>query len=156
LTLNVTHRWVLRGDAEAVAAAFGLALPSQINRATLGPDRAALKLGPDEWLLLCETDCPDLATVAGVRPHSLVAVSDRQVTIPLEGPGAALILNAVTPLDLNLDAFPVGMATRTVFERADITLWRTGEQTFHIEVWRPFAPYVSELIALIARENAAS
>jgi sarcosine oxidase subunit gamma len=85
-----------------------------------------------------------------------VDISDRQVAIPLQGPGAALILNAVMPLDLHLDAFPVGMATRTVFERADVMLWRTGEQAFHIEVWRSFAPYVEGLIDLIARENAAA
>jgi sarcosine oxidase, subunit gamma len=31
---------------------------------------------------------------------------------------------------------------RTIFEKAEIILWRTGEQSFHIEVWRSFAPYV--------------
>jgi heterotetrameric sarcosine oxidase gamma subunit len=97
-----------------------------------------------------------LAPALAALPHSLVEVSDRQVAIPLEGPGAALILNAVMPLDLHLDAFPVGMATRTVFERCDVTLWRTGENAFHIEVWRSFAPYVAELIALISAENAAA
>ena len=159
MTLNITHRWILRGDANVASgagAAFGLDLPSQINRSTRGADRAALKLGPDEWLLLAERDCPALAPALAGRPHSLVEVSDRQVALPLEGPGAALILNAVMPLDLHLDEFPVGMATRTVFERADITLWRTGDAAFHIEVWRSFAPYVSGLIDLIARENAAA
>lgn len=156
MTLNITHRWILRGAAETAGSAFGLDLPTRINRATTGSDRAALKLGPDEWLLLAEADCPGLAPALAGLPLSLVEISDRQVAIPLIGPGAALILAAVMPLDLHLDAFPVGMATRTVFERADIMLWRTGEQTFHIEVGRSFAPYVEGLIALIASENAAA
>jgi sarcosine oxidase subunit gamma len=156
LTLNITHRWILRGAAETAGSAFGLDLPTRINCATTGSDRAALKLGPDEWLLLAEADCPGLAPALAGLPLSLVEISDRQVTIPLIGPGAALILNAVMPLDLHLDAFPVGMATRTVFERADIMLWRTGEQAFHIEAGRSFAPYVEGLIALIASENAAA
>ncbi len=158
MTLKITHRWVLRGGADAASAAgaaFGLGLPTRINRAEVGSDRAALKLGPDEWLLLASGPV-DFGAALAALPHSLVEISDRQVAIPLEGPGAALILNAVMPLDLHLDAFPVGMATRTVFERADITLWRTGEQAFHLEVWRSFAPYVDGLIALIASENAAA
>ncbi|WP_296474015.1 sarcosine oxidase subunit gamma [Phenylobacterium sp.] len=158
MTLNITHRWILRGGAEAASAAgaaFGLGLPTRINRAEAGPDRAALKLGPDEWLLLASGPA-DFGAALAALPHSLVEISDRQVAIPLQGPGAALILNAVMPLDLHLDAFPVGMATRTVFERADVMLWRTGEQAFHIEVWRSFAPYVEGLIDLIARENAAA
>ena len=158
MTLNITHRWVLRGGAEvaeAASAAFGVALPTQINRAQAQDGRAALKLGPDEWLLLASGPVA-LAPALAALPHSLTEVSDRQVAIPLEGPGAALILNAVMPLDLHLDAFPMGMATRTVFERCDVTLWRTGENAFHIEVWRSFAPYVAELIALIAAENSAA
>ncbi len=159
MTLKFTHRWVLRGGPEAavaVGAALGVELPSRINSAMVGSGCAALKLGPDEWLLLAAADRPTLAMASSAHPHSLVAVSDRQVALALEGPGAALILNAVMPLDLHLDAFPVGMATRTVFERADITLWRVAEQSFHIEVWRSFAPYVEGLIDLIARENAAA
>jgi sarcosine oxidase subunit gamma len=157
--LNIaTHRWVLRGGpdvASAAGAALGLDLPTQINRAEASFDCAALKLGPDEWLLLASGPV-DFTPALAALPHSLVEVSDRQVTIPLEGGGAALILNAVMPLDLHLDAFPVGMATRTQFERVDITLWRTGERSFHIEVWRSFAPYVESLISLIATENAAA
>jgi sarcosine oxidase subunit gamma len=45
-------------------------------------------------------------------------------------------------LDLGLSAFPIGMCTRTLFGKAEIVLWRTGEAQFHIEVWRSFAGYV--------------
>jgi sarcosine oxidase subunit gamma len=44
------------------------------------------------------------------------------------------------------------MCTRTVFAKADIVLWRTGEQTFHVEVWRSFAGYVTGLLVEIASE----
>jgi sarcosine oxidase subunit gamma len=43
---------------------------------------------------------------------------------------------------LGLIAFPIGMCTRTLFGKAEIVLWRTGEAQFHIEVWRSFAGYV--------------
>jgi sarcosine oxidase subunit gamma len=44
------------------------------------------------------------------------------------------------------------MCTRTVLAKADVTLWRTGADTFHMEVWRSFAGYVGGLITEIARE----
>jgi sarcosine oxidase subunit gamma len=62
------------------------------------------------------------------------------------------MLNAGCPLDLDERAFPVGMATRTLFMKADIVLWRVAEQKFHIEVWRSFAPYVWSLLEVIGLE----
>ena len=62
------------------------------------------------------------------------------------------MLSGACPLDLDLRAFPVGMCTRTVLAKADIVLWRTGQDTFHLEVWRSFAAYVSGLLGEIARE----
>ena len=64
------------------------------------------------------------------------------------------MLNAFNALDLHLDAFPVGMCTRTLFGKAEIVLWRTGEETFHIEVWRSFAPYLLGCLNEAAREFA--
>ena len=54
MTLNITHRWILRGDANVASdasgagAAFGLELPTQINRSTSGADRAAGAAGAVE------------------------------------------------------------------------------------------------------------
>ena len=62
------------------------------------------------------------------------------------------MLNAGVPLDLSLKAFPVGMATRTIFEKAEIVLWRTGEQEFRVEVWRSFAPYVLAMLQAADRD----
>jgi sarcosine oxidase subunit gamma len=36
----------------------------------------------------------------------------------------------------------VGMCTRTIFGKATIMLSRPAAITFHIDVWRSFAPYV--------------
>lgn len=122
------------------------------------PGLSALWLGPDEQLLLAP-DGADLAAAlhAPLRdlPHSLVEVSHRQIALHVSGPHATALLNAGCPLDLDLDAFPVGMCTRTVLAKAEIVLWRTAENVFHIEVWRSFAPYVSSLLAEVAREFAS-
>ena len=90
---------------------------------------------------------PHLADTPGT-----VDVSHRQVALIVEGPQAVTMLNGACPLDLHPSAFPVGMCTRTVFAKAEIVLWRTGEQRFHLEVARSFARYVYELLREIAAD----
>ena len=155
-------RFILRGRAaaqDAAAGPLGFALPQQACRAASVGDRAALWLGPDEWLLLtAEADGPALhaaleSALAGL-PHALVDVGHRQSGLTLAGPVAALVLNAGCPLDLDPAAFPVGMCTRTVLGKADIVLWRTAPDAFHIEAWRSFLPYVWRFLGEAARDFA--
>jgi sarcosine oxidase subunit gamma len=152
-------RFILRGG-EAVRVAcgmvFGADLPSQLGPAGEGEGRAALWLGPDEWLLTA--DGADAAAVADLlesvlegTAHSLVDISHRQIGLIASGPAAARVLNAGCPLDLGLKACPVGFATRTLFEKAEIVFWRRAEATFHVEVWRSFAPYLAASLAEAAR-----
>jgi sarcosine oxidase subunit gamma len=44
------------------------------------------------------------------------------------------------------------MCTRTVLAKAEIVLWRTAAQSFHVEAWRSFLPYVWAFLAEAARE----
>jgi len=48
------------------------------------------------------------------------------------------------PLDLSLAAFPIGKVTRTVFESAQIMIARVDEQSFYVETWRSFGPYLRD------------
>jgi sarcosine oxidase subunit gamma len=155
-------RWILRGGPEVSAptgAAFGAPPPLAPLRAAAAGACAALWLGPDEWLLLAEDDDGRLggaveAALAGVA-HALFDVSHRQCAIELAGPGAARLLNAGVPLDLDLDAFPVDMVVRTLLLKAEITLWRREAERFRLEVARSFAPYVAAILAASARDQAA-
>jgi sarcosine oxidase subunit gamma len=138
----------------AAGNALGLAISQTVCRSWVNVNHAALCLGPDEHLLLG----PGALEIAGVLepplrdlPHSLVDVSHRQTALEISGPHAAAVLNAGCPLDLAPAAFPVGMCTRTVLAKAEIVLWRTGNDIFHIEVWRSFAPYISRLLDEAAR-----
>src|SRR5262249_26850211 len=148
---------ILRGDPHVMTAAgdaLGLVISQKACRATVSGERAALWLGPDEQLLLDAEGADIAATLEPVLrdlPHSLVDVSHRQIALKISGPQATLLLNAGCPLDLDPSAFPVGMCTRTVLAKAQIVLWRTSEDTFHVEVWRSFAAYVSEFLSEAAR-----
>lgn len=157
--LPAAARWILRGGPEIRAAAetaLGLAVPTAACRAAAEGESAALWLGPDEWLLISaeqradETAAALRAALAGLA-HSLVDVSHRQLALEVHGPTAPALLASGCPLDLDPEVFPVGMCTRTMLAKAEIVLWRTRAESFRIEVWRSFAPYVSALLAEAAR-----
>lgn len=149
-----TTKLVFRGRraaADVAGRAFGVALPREACRFSEKGDRTAYWCGPDEWLLQAGGEVPAAlfagldAALAG-QSCSLVDVSHRSDVIALSGPGAAYILNHGCPLDLSLQAFPVGRCTRTIFGKATIMLSRPAPEIFHIDVWRSFARYVWQLL----------
>ena len=165
-------RFVFHGGAAARAVAgpvWGSEFSEVACRANAHATRATLWLGPDEYLLLdwagppAPVDSGALDAAAALTSsaleralegiaHALVDISHRQFAVEVSGPHAATILNGACPLDLNLAQFPVDMCTRTVLAKADVVLWRTAENTFHLEVWRSFAGYVTGILAEIAAE----
>jgi sarcosine oxidase subunit gamma len=141
----------------AAAAVWGVPFSEEPCRAQALGERATLWLGPDEhllWQASREVALPiaDLERALEAHPHSLVDVSHRQVTLEIFGPHAATILAGACPLDLDIRAFPVHMCTRTVLAKAEIVLWRTASEAFHVEVWRSFQPYAEGLLSEIGRE----
>jgi len=160
--LPFATRFILRGGPDVsapIGAAFGAAPPIRPLASASEGARSALWLGPDEWLLIAEDSPIDLAgkleaALAGVF-HALVDVSHRQVAIELAGPGAARLLAAGVPLDLDLSAFPAGMATRTLLLKSEITLWRREAERFRLEIGRSFAPYVAAVLTRAAADQEA-
>jgi sarcosine oxidase, subunit gamma len=156
--LPAAARLVFQGGAaaqSAAAAVWNIPFPENACRAMSHGTRAALWLGPDEFLLWdaeassagCESAFMKLQQD---HPCSVVDVSHRQVGWEISGRFAETILSGACPLDLGVEHFPVDMCTRTVLAKAEILLWRREPETFHLEAWRSFAPYVTALLAEIA------
>lgn len=140
-----------QGSFQAAGDAFGISLPQTACRFSAMGNRAAYWLGPDEWLLQAtgENAAAVLASMEralGGQSCSLVDVSHRSDAFALSGSMSAYVLNHGCPLDLSPTAFPVGMCTRTILGKATILLSRPDTETFHIDVWRSFAPYVWQLL----------
>jgi sarcosine oxidase subunit gamma len=154
-------RFSLRvGPAEraAIAGKIGVALPEKVGARAVSGARSALCLGPDEWLLAGDEAeaaqlAASLADLAARVPMSAVEVSDREITLALEGPAVLDLLATGCPLDLA--RMPVGNGTRTVFDTAQVVLTREAGDRFHLTVWRSYAPHVRALLDLAARELAA-
>lgn len=152
-------RLVLRGNetvAKQAGLALGLPIPLEACRSATRDGRAALWLGPDEWLLIAPLEqgaavAEKLGEALARVPHALVDVSHRNAALAIEGPGAAAALNAGCPLDLDATGFPTGMCTRTLLGKAEIVLWRNAAQSFRLEVWRSFVAYVHLFLVEAAR-----
>ena len=148
-------RMILRGEGaalDAVGPAFGVPIPRTACRAEAAGPRAALWLGPDEFLLMCpERDLSAIRDVLvgslAAHLHALVDVTHRQLALRISGPDAATLLNTGCPLDLHLDAFPIDSCTRTILGKAEITLWRRSADVFHLDVARSYLPYVRDFLA---------
>ena len=133
----------------ATGKALGIPLPTTPCRTNRTDGRAALWLGPDEWLVIADLDMPLPVTLPNA---SIVDVSHAIIGIVVSGPRAAWAINAYCALDLHPTNFPVGMCTRTLFGKAQIILWRLDIEVFRIEVARSIAPYVWDLLEEARRE----
>jgi sarcosine oxidase, subunit gamma len=128
-------RYSLRArQAQALETLLGVKVPKKIG-ATEG---GIACLGPDEWLMRAPvgTSIPMGAGLA----VAVTDVSERSVCLIVEGPKAAQTLMSGCPQDL--DTFPVGRVSRTIYETVEIILIREAEDCFHIEVWRSFASWL--------------
>lgn len=157
--LETAGRFSLRiaqADLAAADEAFGTPIPRTIGGRTGAGLREALCLGPDEWVLTTsaeDSSTLEAAFAALTVPHSLTDIGAREVAIRLDGDGAADCLAMGCPIDLA--TLKDGAGKRTVFDGVQIVLRRDGPSTFHVDVWRSYAPHVLALFARFNTERAA-
>ena len=154
-------RFSLRLDPSRLSRAkgsAGFALDLPINRCQAVGGRAAMRLGPDEWLLCgpqgeaAQIAADVEAALAGLH-HALVDVGHARIALSVSGPRAADAINSGCALDLLPAAFPAGTATRTLLGKAEITLARwDAAPVFEIECGRSFAAYVRDFLHDAARQ----
>lgn len=157
--LPPAERVSLRAPADSVASlsrALGVTLPQKPKTSAAKGSRVALWLGPDEWLVIDEAGTDPLGDCGKARQlHSAVGISHRNVAVAVVGPAAEACVGAGCPQDLSLAAFPVGACSRTVLGKAEIVLYRTAQDAFHVECWRSFSDYVFTFLSEAARDAAA-
>lgn len=151
------RRIALRAGKPALptlSKALGVKLPVKPKCSANGNGRTAIWLGPDEWLVIDFQAGDPAADCARVKAgYSAVDVSHRNTAIIVSGSQADAVINGGCPLDLSLDVFPVGAATRTVFGKAEIVLLREAEDRFRIECWRSFSDYVFGFLKAAAADS---
>ena len=145
-------------DRTAIAKALGVTLPAKIGASTQKNDLMSACLGPDEWILIGDPIknaklYNKAVKLSSKYVMSVTDISHRNVAIRVSGAGAADMINVGCPLDLRLSAFPVGKCTRSVFENSPVLIYRSAEDSFVVECWRSYAPYVLGLMTAHATSN---
>lgn len=151
---EVPLRTMISVRAEPGSGAFarlgerlGTGLPETCGPVTSSGGHSALWLGPDEWLVVSETDGGELVAqlidaLAGDR-GSVVDVSANRTTLEVSGPGAREALEKGCPVDLHPRSFLPGTAVSTTLGRVPVLLWQTEETTYRLLPRSSFADYVA-------------
>ena len=112
------------------AAALGVALPVEPNTVGTGGGRAALWLGPDEWLVV-GADGDETAIVRALEGAegwiTAVDVSANRTVLELAGPRAREVLAKGCSLDLHPRAFGPGQCAQTALARTQVILEAVGD-----------------------------
>lgn len=142
-------------DLRRASDCFGCTLPEKIGAISTFENRMALCLGPDEWQLYARLEEAGAieAKFAAIYPdctHSLVNVSDREISIDVKGSAAEQLLASGCALDLTI--MPSGTGTRTIFDKVPIILIKFSDYHYRIGVWRSFGPYLWEFLSTASFE----
>ena len=137
----------LRGETEIrlAAAVLPVDFTGPVGRllGALGA-RVGLRLGPDEWLILCnraeeERLTPALQSFVSAHSGSAVGIENGTLSIQCAGSRAHLLLNKGTSLDLHRRSFAPGRCAATGFGKIRVVLWRQELEQFSLHVGRSFA-----------------
>lgn len=135
----------------SLAGRLSYPLPLEPNTAWESGSRAALWLGPDEWLLMGPPDAGSWiveeidAALRGTH-HSAVDVSASRVALDLLGPGITELLSKGCSLDLHPRVWTVGSCAQTMLAKAPVILHKREGST-RILVRASFADYLMEWFA---------
>ena len=121
-------------------------LPTTPNTAWEEGSRAALWLGPDEWLVLGPPGAganivSELGAALEGSHRSIVDVSANRVALELSGPRAKEVLSKGCAIDLHPRAWRPGMCAQTMLARAQVILHERSDST-GILVRPSFADYL--------------
>jgi sarcosine oxidase, subunit gamma len=130
----------------SLAGRAPLPLPTTPNTAWEAGPRAALWLGPDEWLVLGPPHAgaeivAELDRALDGAHRSVVDVSSDRVALELGGRGRFDLLAGGCSLDLHPRTWAVGSCAQTLFARAQVILYERTDST-GILVRSSFAAYL--------------
>jgi sarcosine oxidase subunit gamma len=139
---------------EAVAGDAALLVPFAPNTVLRHELRAALWLGPDEWLVTgpagSQADLiAELETALGDADRSIVDVSASRAVLDLSGQLVRDVLATGCPIDLHPSVWHPGRCAQTLFDRTPVLLEHLAGETTRVYVRPSFADDL--LDRLIAR-----
>lgn len=138
--------------ASTLTLALDIDLPLEPNTVTGDERRAALWLGPDEWLVVGQPGSEHQleAVLRETSEAAVVDVSANRTTLELRGPRVRELLEFGCPIDLRPSVFGPGRCAQTLLARANVIVWYLTddpEPTYRLFVRPSFAAYVAAWLA---------
>ncbi|MEO8475881.1 MAG: sarcosine oxidase subunit gamma family protein [Actinomycetota bacterium] len=130
----------------ALADRVPFPLPLEPNACWEEGERAALWLGPDEWLVLGPPSngaeiAAELDSALDGLHYSVVDVSANRVAIEIGGPGRFELLSKGCTIDLHSLAWAAGMCAQTLLAKTQVLLHERADTT-RLLVRPSFADYL--------------
>ena len=144
--------------ARAIEATLATDHRELVGEVFVGTDRsqAVLWMGPDEWLVVSDSDAETLVgalrTAAGDGRAQVVDVSANRTVIELSGSAAREVLEKGCPTDLHPRAFADGTAITTTLARVPVLLWKIDGTRFQVMPRASLARYVAAWLLDAAHE----
>ena len=142
-----------------LAQRLGTDLPRVCGQVTSAGRHSVLWLGPDEWLVISESDpgklVAELHEALAGDAGSVIDVSANRTTLELSGPAARATLEKGCPVDLHPRSFGPGTAVATTLGRVPVLLWQTGATTYRVLPRSSFADYVARWLLDATTEFAS-
>ena len=155
---------ILRGNANdpvfmtACAKVLGGELPKAANTVAHLASNIVLWYGPDEWLLVSETESAEklqqqLKADLEACHSSVVDISGANTMIKVAGTSARDFLAKGSPFDFHATQFNVGQCAQTVLAKTAVTIYPVKDgNEFHVIVRRSFADYLGVWMLDAAKE----
>ena len=150
----------IRGDNSlkaAVEAATGCHFPPLANRFETAGERHIVWLGPDEYLLLCESGrekalYDTLTSTIKTNHFAITDVSDSLCALSLSGAAVRDVLAKGCSLDFHPSKFGAGRCAQSLLAHAGITLMAFPDDAFILICRTSFAPYLHDWLVDAALE----
>ena len=130
----------------AVTSVTDVAPPRAACTSISGLFGSILWLGPDEWLVVSDSQSGDEIAVRlrqalrGVA-SAVTDVSDARIICAVSGTHARNVLAKGCTIDFHPRAFPAGRCVQTLLAKAAVLIHASSPQSFEIHVARSFAEY---------------
>ena len=141
----------------AVKAATGCHFPPLANHFETAGERHIVWLGPDEYLLLCESGkekalYDTLTSTIKANHFAITDVSDSLCALSLSGAAVRDVLAKGCSLDFLPSKFGAGRCAQSLLAHAGITLMALPDDAFILICRTSFAPYVHDWLVDAALE----
>ena len=142
----------MRADKSAgkiIKSITGCMFPPTANKFTTAGERHVVWLGPDEFMIICETGKDEELASAihasfGSQHAAVTNITDAFAAFHLKGAAVRQVLAKGCALDLHHNSFTSGDAAQTLLSHAAVTIMALADDKFIVICRTSFAPYLHD------------